>query len=152
MGDRRKNIDSAINFLSSSCGIIKSISSIYESEPWGFDDSNNFFNIAILINTDFTAVELLQRILEIEKIMGRVRDNSKGYTSRIIDIDILFYNNEIIKETDLEIPHPLIQERRFALLPVMDISPKFVHPIFNLTIEELLFKCPDKSIVKKISK
>ncbi len=151
MGDRRKNIDSAINFLSSSCGIIKSKSSIYESEPWGFDDSNNFFNMAILMNTNFTAVELLQRILEIENIMGRVRDNSKRYTSRIIDIDILFYNNEVIKEIDLEIPHPLIQERRFALIPVMDISPKFVHPIFNLTIEELLIKCPDKSIVKKIS-
>lgn len=103
------------------------------------------------MNTNFTAVELLQRILEIENIMGRVRDNSKRYTSRIIDIDILFYNNEVIKEIDLEIPHPLIQERRFALIPVMDISPKFVHPIFNLTIEELLIKCPDKSIVKKIS-
>jgi len=150
LGDRQKNIFSALNQIFRVCGKIKKESSLYESEPWGFSEAENFYNIAILLETGFSASDLLYKILNIEKKLGRIRDKSNGYTSRIIDIDILFYNNAIINEHNLVIPHPLIQQRRFALLPVSEIIPKWIHPIFNLTAEELLINCPDKSRVTKI--
>lgn len=150
IGDKKKNIYSALNQLSLICGKIKFVSSLYESEPWGFSSTESFYNLAILIETDDSAIVLLEKILKIEEKLGRIREKNKGYTSRIIDIDILFYNDSIIEEHNLIVPHPLIQERRFVLLPLLQIIPKWVHPVLNINIEELLKICPDKSKVTKI--
>lgn len=151
LGDKRKNIYAALNQVLLHCGNIRVQSSFFESEPWGFSSVDNFVNLAVLIETKNSPAILLNKLLKIEKNLGRIREKNNGYISRIIDIDIIFYNNLIINENDLVIPHPLVQERRFALVPITEIVPEWVHPIFKLTSKELLINCPDKSKVTKIS-
>lgn len=128
---------------------IDAYSSIYKSEPWGYVDNTDYLNQVIVIKTNDSAGKVLETILSIEKVMGRTR-RGKGYTARTIDIDILFYEHEIINQENLKIPHPRLHERKFALLPLVEIVPTMIHPVFGKTVSELLDICEDTSTIKKI--
>jgi 2-amino-4-hydroxy-6-hydroxymethyldihydropteridine diphosphokinase len=149
LGDRSAKIANAIAYIHSSCGVVLKTSSLYETEAWGFNSENKFLNQVILIDTAMQADDLLQNILNIELLLGRVRKNTDNYNSREIDIDILFFNDEIIYQQDLKIPHPLLQERRFTLLPLSEIASEIKHPVLNKTIKELLSECNDQLKVTK---
>lgn len=149
IGDRLNYIYEAKENIKKSVGKIIKESKIYETEPWGFSDESYFLNQVLLIETDFNPHELLKAVNLIEKNMGRERTKAQ-YSSRIIDIDILFYDNLIINNTNLIIPHPQIQNRRFTLIPLNEINSDFIHPFFNKSISTLLEECIDKSKVKTI--
>ena len=150
LGKRRRKITEATDQIRENLGFIKMKSAIYESEPWGFEDETNFFNQVVVIETLQSAAEILEHIKKIEEKLGRKRVPSASYISRTIDIDILFYNKEIYKTNDLTIPHPLMQERMFALLPLAELSPQLVHPGYQKTIIQLLEECPDKGEIRKV--
>ncbi|MEA3443818.1 MAG: 2-amino-4-hydroxy-6-hydroxymethyldihydropteridine diphosphokinase [Bacteroidota bacterium] len=149
LGDRKANLNFALSLIKESIGHIEIESSIYESEPWGFSHETTFLNQVINVSTVFSSNDLLQKCQEIEKILGRVK-TKQGYEARIIDIDILFFNWEIIKTEKLIVPHQHIQDRRFVLLPLSEIAPLFLHPILKRTITELLGNCVDKLWVRKV--
>ena len=148
LGNRQENLEKAIAVISERTGEVKLCSSVYETEPWGFQSDNKFLNAVVKVRTELGPSGLLGRILMIEAQLGRLRE-SKGYSSRIIDIDILLYGREIIKTASLQIPHPLIQDRRFVLVPFCEIAPEMVHPVIKKTFAELLEECSDKSAVVK---
>lgn len=150
MGDRENYLNLAIKALENEVGAISVKSSIYESEPWGFDCDTSFLNQVLLIETTSPAENLLKQIQRIEKKLGRIRTN-KGYEARTMDIDILFYDDMILHTVSLKIPHPALHNRRFTLLPLFEILPEKIHPVFKRTIKELLNECDDKLWVKKYS-
>jgi len=143
---REDNISKAIIELGR-LGIVKYKSSIYESEAWGFKSENNFLNMVLLMETKLEAGLFLKGALEIELEMGRERSTTGEYSSRTIDIDMLYFNSEIIKSKNLIIPHPRLHLRRFTLLPLAEIAPDFVHPGLGSTNKELLHKCTDETVV-----
>jgi 2-amino-4-hydroxy-6-hydroxymethyldihydropteridine diphosphokinase len=147
MGDRIGIIAKAIMLIDVLCGKVVKMSSLFESEAWGFDNKNMFINQVIIIETEISAQDLLKDLLKIESQLGRIRNGTANYRSRIIDIDILFFNDEIINDQALKIPHPLLQERKFTLLPLNEIATDLYHPIFNKTIKELLNECKDSLCV-----
>lgn len=148
LGDKSSNLKKAIELLSSNHIIYNfSVSSIYESEPVGYLNQPWFFNIAIAGYTDFEPEELLSKCKNIESAIGRL--NREHWHEREIDIDIIFYNNIIIDNDMLTIPHKHLHNRLFVLIPVSQIAEQFVHPIFNKSIKDLLSECSDKSTVKK---
>jgi 2-amino-4-hydroxy-6-hydroxymethyldihydropteridine diphosphokinase len=149
LGDRLSNVQKAVELISRQIGKIEQISSVYETAPWGTVEQPDYLNQAVRVNTYLQPNELLKAILAIEMNMGRVR--RKAWEPRLIDIDILFYNHDIIHEDYLQVPHPHLPERRFALVPLAEIEPDFIHPVLNTPIRELLEKCPDTLGVKKFS-
>jgi len=149
MGERISNLDKAKKLIHKNAGGIINSSSIYETEPWGVSEQPAFLNQVLLIKTRFSGNELLQQLLSIEKEIGRIREVKFG--PRIIDIDILFFNEDIITTNELVIPHPEIQNRRFALVPMNEIADSFVHPVIGQTIGELLDNCSDKLDVKVVN-
>jgi len=148
MGDRKLNLARARNLIGEKCGELKNISSIYETAAWGNIDQPMFLNQSLEITTPLKPIPLLQQILEIEKQLGRTRHEKYG--PRIIDIDILFYNDEIYNDSLLTVPHPALQYRRFALKPMNELAPNFVHPVLKKTIAQLLEECPDDLPVNKL--
>jgi 2-amino-4-hydroxy-6-hydroxymethyldihydropteridine diphosphokinase len=142
LGNRKENLAIARENLEESCASIKKVSPVYLSAPMGFSSNNDFYNQVVEISTEADAFDLLDHIQEIEIRMGRTR-SGRGYSDRIIDIDILFYENEIISSKPLIIPHPLLHKRMFVLQPMADIAPAFVHPVFNKSITELIKDCND---------
>ena len=147
-GNRSVLINKAIDEIEKKVGIIISRSSIYQSKSWGFD-SNDFYNLCLLIDTDIVPKSLLINLKKIEKSMGR-EDIDGSYSDRFIDIDILFYDNIITDSEDLKIPHPKIEIRKFVLVPMLEIADNYVHPILNKTIKELDNDCSDKDTPLKI--
>jgi 2-amino-4-hydroxy-6-hydroxymethyldihydropteridine diphosphokinase len=123
-------------------------SSVYETEPWGFEHPESFYNQVIKSETHISPNDLMDLLLEIEKELGRTRE-SGGYKARIIDIDILLYDDIIMHSDLLIIPHPKMHLRRFALEPLCEIAPLLIHPYFNKSIKELLNVCIDKKKVTK---
>jgi 2-amino-4-hydroxy-6-hydroxymethyldihydropteridine diphosphokinase len=148
-GDRRFHMQQARTNIELICGQIIQVSSLYQTAPWGKTDQADFFNQVLLIETNLDPVALLKCVLSIEETEGRIRGEKNA--PRTLDIDILFYNHLILQETGLTIPHPRIQERRFVLEPLCEISPDFIHPVFKKTISQLLLECSDQLAVKKIS-
>jgi 2-amino-4-hydroxy-6-hydroxymethyldihydropteridine diphosphokinase len=146
LGDRAETLKQAELRIAEHVGSIVSASSVYETDPWGFESENKFLNKVLCIKTDLSPSGLLGRILMIESQLGRVRCETQ-YKSRNIDIDILLYNKDIVKEQALEIPHPRMHERRFALIPLVEIAPHFIHPVLKKTMRSILKSCPDKSNV-----
>lgn len=142
LGNRKANMEMAIKKIEKQIGNIISQSAFYSSEPFGFESDNLFLNCAVEISTTLLPYELLTATQLIEKEMGRTnKTDTKGYSDRIIDIDILFYSNEVIcNKTDLIVPHPKIQERDFVLKPLVEIAPNFVHPILKDSMGELYEK------------
>ena len=147
-GNRSVLINKAIDEIEKKVGIIISRSSIYQSKSWGFD-SNDFYNLCLLIDTDIMPKSLLINLKRIEKSMGR-EDVDGSYSDRLIDIDILFYDNITTDLEDLKIPHPKIEIRKFVLVPMLEIANDYVHPILNKTIKELYNDCSDQDIPLKI--
>lgn len=148
MGERWRYLHDAKQNIDSRCGKVKASSAVYETAAWGITDQPSFLNLALQIETPLTATELLQCLLAIEKNMGRIRD--KKFGPRIIDIDILLFNEEVIREEGLTVPHPQLQNRRFALQCLHDIAADEVHPVLHKTIQQLLQECTDPLEVKKI--
>lgn len=131
------NLNSAEQLIQLEIGSILAVSSLNASKPWGFDSENDFLNEAVLIETDLSPLELLKRIKMIEKKMGRDINADGKYHDRIIDIDILFYDNLIIRLPNLIIPHPMLEKRYFVLIPLSEIAPDFVHPLLKKSINTL---------------
>jgi 2-amino-4-hydroxy-6-hydroxymethyldihydropteridine diphosphokinase len=148
LGDRKKNLSSACASIEKYLGKIIRKSSIYESDAWGFHDQPYFYNQVVKIKTILSPEELLKRISHIEKNMGRIRQEK--WKERLIDIDILYYDNKIINDVQLVIPHPEIQNRKFTLVPLCEISPHELHPVFKKTNLQLLEGLTDPLGVKKI--
>ena len=147
LGDRKQNLLTAISLINEQCGTLTRSSSIYETEAWGKTDQPSFLNQALEISTSLNARQLIRKTLKIEKEMGRVRKEKLG--PRIIDIDILFFEDEIHDLRFLKIPHPEMQNRRFVLVPLSEINSTLQHPVLKKTIAELLEECPDNLEVKK---
>ena len=150
LGDRSSFIQKSEQLINSELGKIIIKSSIYETEPWGFQHEQNFYNRVVVINTKLKPQELLKKIHTIENNLGRKRGNHQ-YSSRTVDIDILFYDDMILNENDLIIPHSQLHNRRFVLEPLCEIKPEFIHPLMNVSVSELLSQCKDNLVVSKIN-
>lgn len=146
MGNRFDNLNKASNLIQKRIGPVIDKSSVYESVPWGFNHPDKFLNQVLEVETTKDPETLLMQLQEIEKALGRIR-NSKRYSARSIDIDILFYGKLILKKESLVIPHPRIAERRFVLVPLCELIPDYQHPVLGETIHELLNLCEDKAEV-----
>jgi 2-amino-4-hydroxy-6-hydroxymethyldihydropteridine diphosphokinase len=138
MGNKRSNLRSAAAVLSERVGEILSLSTIYETEPWGFQSENVFLNAALVQLTRLTPLELLDATRMIEIEMGRIRKSSHAsYHDRIIDIDILMYGDLVLETNRLVLPHPLMHTRKFVMEPLAEIAPAVIHPVFRKSMEEL---------------
>ncbi|HDR89350.1 MAG TPA: 2-amino-4-hydroxy-6-hydroxymethyldihydropteridine diphosphokinase [Bacteroidetes bacterium] len=146
LGDRYAQMEKAEDLLCRTTGKKLTASGYYRSPPWGFASRNDFLNRALLFDTVLSPREVMFNCLETEKKLGRLR-NTTGYADRIIDIDILFYDDLIIHEPGITIPHPRLEERRFALAPVAEIAPGWKHPLLGKNAVALLEQCPDHSEV-----
>lgn len=144
MGNREELLNEAIVMIESRCGKVVLKSSLYESEPWGFETENLFLNQAIAIEPVLSPHDLLKELLTIEAELGRKRkENHIGYESRPIDLDIIYYDDLINNDEDLILPHPRLHQRRFVLTPLCEIAPDFVHPVFKVSNKLLLERCED---------
>lgn len=143
-GDRLNNLVLAKEAIIGNIGVLIKESAIFETPPWGFESDYSFYNQALLVETKLTVIQVLSRLLEIEIELGRVRE-ATGYSSRTMDIDILFFDALILETNELIVPHPRLHLRKFVLLPLADIAPDYKHPVFNKSIAKLLDECPDNS-------
>jgi 2-amino-4-hydroxy-6-hydroxymethyldihydropteridine diphosphokinase len=148
-GNRSGLINEAIDKIDIIIGKVVLKSSIYETKSWGFN-SNNFYNICLLVESKLSPELILNKTLTIEKEMGRLKKTDQ-YSDRGIDIDILFFDNMIVNSKSLKIPHPRIQLRKFVLTPMLELTPDLIHPILNKSIRQLEIECVDKDQPKKVS-
>ena len=147
MGNREENLQTAKSLIEQYCGEVMKSSLLYLTAAWGKTDQPAFLNQALQIETSLTAKELMRQILAIEKMMGRERNEKYG--PRVIDIDILLFNDEQHDLPFLKIPHPEMQNRRFALIPLAEIAGTVLHPVFKKSVSKLMEETPDKLEVKK---
>jgi 2-amino-4-hydroxy-6-hydroxymethyldihydropteridine diphosphokinase len=150
-GNRLENIQTAITLIHKNIGTVIRVSKLYETPSWGFE-SDAFYNCALLLHTFHTAGKILSKILETEKHLGRIRNEQQGYQARVIDIDIVSFNEEIIETIDLHIPHPQMQNRLFVLLPILDLNYDWMHPKTNKSVSDLIKETDDKSDCKMVEK
>lgn len=144
-GSRLENIQNCIDLIHQKVGTVIKVSKLYETPAWGFE-SDAFYNCALLLYTNSSAQKILNQILKVEKELGRIRSNQEGYQSRIIDVDLIVFDDEIIDSEKLQVPHPLMQNRNFVLLPIHDLKLNWKHPILQKTIAELIAVSPDESV------
>jgi len=149
IGNKHDNFIKVYNIIKNEIGEIAKSSSVYETPPWGFDAKENFWNQVLLIETEFSPEEILQKIAGIENRFGRKREKGK-YNSREMDIDILYYDDIYLETENLIIPHPQILQRKFVLVPLNEIAPDFKHPLFRLTSFQMLENCRDESVILKL--
>lgn len=149
LGERGQLLSEMRKEIEGNIGLLEKVSSLYESEPWGFDHPSKFLNQVVACSTNLSPLEVLAQIHAIEMQLGRVR-HGEGYEARTADIDILFYGEIVMNSTELTIPHPRLQERRFTLLPLAEICPTLEHPTKKCSILELLECCNDMSQVVKL--
>ena len=149
LGNKQQVFSEARERLARQLGPITTQSAIYETEPWGFESDDIFWNQVIEIETSLSAEEVLPQTQQIEHELGRIR-KANQYDSRIIDIDILFCGNQVIELENLVVPHPRIQERKFVLVPLCEIAPELIHPVFLKSIKQILVECTDPLKVSPI--
>ena len=150
-GNTLENLEQAVQLIAEKAGVIINKSDVFVTAAWGNTNQPNFLNQVLCLQTPLSVIDLLNMAISIEQQLGRVRDQQK-WAERTMDIDILFYNDEIINTSDLTIPHPLLQERKFVLVPMAQLAPFLVHPVFKKNIETLLSECTDKLEVVKFSR
>lgn len=149
LGNRQANLDRARHEISRQAGPIITASSVYETEPWGNENQGMFYNQVIALQTTLDPFTLLSTLLAIEASLGRIRKEMFG--PRLIDIDLLFYDDMIIHTDDLTVPHPALHARRFTLVPLTEIDPEFMHPVFRKSVSTLLEECPDQHRVNRVA-
>lgn len=149
LGNKKINLNLTIKHIVKCCGTLTGKSSVYVSSAWGYESENEFYNQCLKIETHFTPDELIDRLLSIEEDMGRVRE-SQTYKDRMMDIDVLFYDDLIIQSEKLIVPHPRIEERQFVLAPMNELAPKLIHPQTKKTMSVLLEECKDKGVARKL--
>jgi len=132
-------------------GTIIQRSAFYRSEPWGFDSDQSFINAAVLLESALAPEDLLQQLLALERRAGRIRSDGTGYTSRTLDLDMLFAGDIVYSSVSLILPHPRMHIRKFALLPAVEILPDLIHPVFKKSLRDLLAECPDTSAVEQLA-
>lgn len=137
IGNKRRNLITAAALLAERVGDVLALSGFYETEPWGFESNNWFLNAAVKLNTDYSPQELLVITQQIEKELGRTEKSNGTYHDRVIDIDILLYDDEVLQTSELVLPHPLMHERKFVMEPLAEIAPFVQHPIFKESIMDL---------------
>lgn len=139
LGDRQSNLKTALSLVSDKVGTVISQSGVFETEPWGYKSNNAFLNQAAAVMTELTPPEALEAIETIEKNMGRNNKSKEGdYADRIIDIDLIMYDDLVIETPTLKIPHPLMQQRRFVLEPLAEFASDMIHPLLKKSVGELL--------------
>ena len=148
LGDRNKNLQIALKAIETKIGEIKQYSSLYETDAWGKTNQPAFLNRVVKIETVLPPRQILQQAQAIEKTMGRVR--VEKWKERIIDIDILYIDQQIMDSPVLKVPHPEIPNRRFTLVPLNEIAPDFVHPVYKKNQHQLLLACKDPLAVRKV--
>lgn len=149
-GNKLHNLQRAIDEINQLVGHVKTISSVYKTKSWGFE-GEDFYNICLEISSSLSPEKMIQTVLEIEHKMGRERHQEKTYRNRIIDIDILLFDDEIIFYNDLKVPHPEMLNRKFVLVPLTEIAPNVIHPITKQTILICLEQCKDSQAIEKIN-
>lgn len=147
VGDRAANLQTALRRIAETCGTINSTSSLYETAAWGNTNQPSFYNQAVVVTTPLSPEGLMDQLLDIELEMGRIR--TQKYGPRTIDLDILMIDDLVLNTEKLTIPHPQMHNRRFALLPLIEVAPTLIHPLFDQSIEVLLQNCPDTLDVQK---
>ncbi len=149
LGNRSGNLYQACLLIEQSIGPIESVSSIYETAPWGYDSKNGFLNQCLTVLSGMDPDGILEQIHRIEEKIGR-QGRSQDYTDRLIDVDILLYGDLVLSRRDLHIPHEKLQDRRFSLVPLAEILPDFEHPVLQKKISTLLAECQDQLPVKRV--
>jgi len=138
LGDKKLYLQLAVEMISLEIGTVVCQSAFHSSEPWGFSSGNEFLNAVVLVETDLLPMDLLKKTQNIERRLGRTEKSTTAYVDRPIDIDILLYNNLILDEPTLKIPHPLITERDFVLIPLVEIAPDLLNPLTGLKYGEII--------------
>ena len=149
MGDRHFYLEKASSEINRELGKISRYSSVYETAPWGKTEQKIFLNKVVVLSSPLSAEELITRIISIEERMGRIR--KEKWEPRVIDIDILFFNDEQISTANLTVPNPGLHERKFTLVPLAELMPGFIHPVLKKSIADILKELNDPLEVKKIS-
>ena len=148
LGEKLNNLQIAVNLIAQKVGRVSKVSSVYKTKSWGFK-SDDFFNICIEVSTNLNPENLLDQVLQIEKELGRIREVSDDYKARIIDIDVLLFDDDIIFYNDLKVPHPRMLERKFVLVPLTEIAPNVKHPIVKKTTLICLHGCDDNTEIEE---
>lgn len=149
IGDKKENFRKVLHLIEKKIGSVISTSSIYETPPWGFRSDDLFWNQVLVVETRLEAEEILWRVQEIEDLFGRQRTEEQ-YASREMDLDILYFDDLWMETNTLIIPHPKLHERKFVLVPLVEIAPDYKHPLLRLTSLEMLENCRDESMIRKI--
>lgn len=137
LGNKRRNLIIAAALIAERVGDVLALSGFYETEPWGYDSENKFLNAAVKIRTDYAPHSLLEITQEIEKELGRTKKSESFYQDRVVDIDILLYDDIVLEMADLQIPHPLMSKRKFVMEPLSEIAPFLVHPVLKVCMKDL---------------
>ncbi len=149
LGNTKQNLQLAAQHIENNCGQIVRQSAVYETAAWGNTQQPPFLNQVLELATSLNPEALMTTLLQIEEEMGRIR--AEKYGPRLIDIDVLLYNQEIVQTPVITVPHPELANRRFVLVPLAEIAPGLIHPVLHKTMQELLQICPDQLAVKKFS-
>lgn len=151
-GDKRKLLEQSCVLVSERCGMLVERSSAYITEPWGFESDEWFLNALLVVETELDPDTLMDTLMGIEAELGRVRHPEKeGYSSRTVDLDILYYGDRVVNTGKVTVPHPRLHQRKFALMPLCEVIPDFLHPVLNMSQEDILCQCPDPSTVKQLN-
>lgn len=146
LGNKEENLRAAMELIEEQIGDIVSQSALYASEPWGFASENSFLNNVVAVKTTMTPEEILETTQHIERTLGRTRKSVNGqYTDRLIDIDILFYDEEVTNTSRLTLPHPLLHRRLFVLEPLNQIAPTLIHPVLKKDISTLYHRLQEEN-------
>lgn len=149
LGNRMHFLQQALDLIDGALGRVSAISAVYETPAWGFQ-GEPFLNACVALRTSLEPAALLAGLLETERRLGRERSGEQGYASRTLDLDLILYGDLVLKEEHLELPHPRLEQRRFVLQPMTDIAPKKIHPVSGLSMSELLWLCPDQSLITPV--